>query len=427
MRITRIRLLTGISLFSMIAILLAVSPVAIGQQKEPIVVGSIWDLVGFGGEIGQACFRGAQLAVDLANASGGVHGYPIRYINIDGQSELDVISGAAKRLTEELKVLAAVGSEDDSLTSASGPVFQAHKTVFLTGPATTPTQTRIGDYIFMPAYGDHFQGAAAAKFCAKVLGWKKIAILWDAGSAYSTYLSKVFREAFKYYTGDPNAIAVAESYMTGDLVFTAQLTRIKSAQDQLDGLVTFPPVPQDAPVYSKQARKLGIKLPLFFTDGADDISIVEVGGDAVDGAYVSTQFAGDFPITERGKEFVKNYKAKYGKEPGCFEAIGYDSMRLVLESIDAIITKVGESSWDSMSLGEKRTAIRDMLQARSVFQTTTVPISYPDPKTSVYPRCPDKPVVFKKVQNRTLRYIQHMEPKEFSADLPAILKAMGVN
>jgi hypothetical protein len=146
----------------------------------------------------------------------------------------------------------------------------------------------------------------------------------------------------------------------------------------------------------------------------------------VEGAYVSTQFAGDFPITELGKEFVKNYTAKYKEEPGCFEAVGYDTMRLVLESIETIIEEQGEAKWEAMTLAEKRTAIRDMLQAKPVFETTTLPISYPDPETAIYPRCPDKPVVFKRVQNGKLLYVSHMESSAFSADLEAILKTMGI-
>ncbi len=421
----RNRIIRGIMVL-LVGILLVCSATGFAQQKTPIVVGSIWDLVGFGGEIGQGLYRGAELAAELANNAGGIKGRKIEYINIDGQSELDVIAGAAKRLTQELKVVAGMGSEDDSLTSASGPVFQAEKCVFLTGSATTPTQPDIGEYIFMPAYGDHFQGTAVAKFIVDELGWKKVAVLWDAGSAYSTYLSNVFSAAFKHYTGDKNAIVVAESYMTGDLVFTAQLTRMKASQDKLDGIVTFPPEPQDAPVYAKQAGNLGIKLPFFFTDGADDISLAEVGGNAVEGAYVSTQFAGDFPITELGKEFVKNYTAKYKEEPGCFEAVGYDTMRLVLESIETIIEEQGEAKWEAMTLAEKRTAIRDMLQAKPVFETTTLPISYPDAETVIYPRCPDKPVVFKRVQNGKLLYVSHMESSAFSADLEAILKTMGI-
>lgn len=79
-----------------------------------------------------------------------------------------------------------------------------------------------------------------------------------------------------------------------------------------------------------------------------------------------------------------------------------------------------------MSLAQKRTAIRDMLQNRPVFNTTTVPTSYPPAETAFYPRVPDKPVVFKQVKNQKLTYAAHMEPKEFTNDMPTILKRMGV-
>lgn len=404
--------------------LLGTLSMAFAQEKEPLLIGSIWDQVGFGGTIGQILIKGSQLAVDLVNEAGGIYGYKVEYINIDGQSELDVIAGAAKRLAEERKVLAAIGSEDDSLTSASGPVFQANGTVFLTGPATTPTQTEIGEYIFMPAFGDHFQGTAAAKFCAEQLGWKKIAVLYDAASAYSVYLSKAYMEAFKYFTGDPDAIVQIESYMTGDMTFTAQLTRIRGIQDKIDGLVTFPPEPQDAPVYSKQARGLGITVPLYFTDGGDDQSVIEVGGDAVEGAFISTQFAGEAPSTEMGKKFVEDYKNKYGEEPGGFESNGYDSMRLVLESIEAVIGIVGEEVWDSMTLAQKRTAIRNTLQLWPVFQTTVVPISYPDPETAVYPRVPNRPVIFKQIKDGELVFHYEMPPEEITEHLAAALEAI---
>ena len=396
----------------------------VGLAGEPIVVGSIWDFVGYGAEIGQAAYLGSLLAVEQINAAGGIFGIPVEYINIDGQSTLDIIAAAAKRLCEEFKVLGAVGSEDDSLTSASGPVFQANRTVFLTGTATTPTQPYIGEYIFMPAYGDHLQGTAAAKYCVEVLGWRKVALLYDAGSAYSTYLFNVFKAAFEYYTNDPNSVVAVESYMTGDVVFTAQLTRLRVVQGRIDGIVSFPPVPQDAPVYTKQARALGITVPFFYTDGADDISLVTIGGDAVEGSWLSTQFAPDMPLTENGERFLAAFKAKYGREPSCFEAVGYDSMMLLLEAIYRVIETIGVDSWNNLALSEKREAIRDMLQKYPVFTWTTVPISFPDPATAIYPRCPDKPVVFKAVREGKMVYAGLIKPEEIKNDLAAILAKM---
>lgn len=395
--------------------------VVVSYGTEPIVVGSIWDFVGYGAEIGQAAYLGSLLAVEQVNAAGGIFGIPVQYINIDGQSTLDVIAAAAKRLCEEFKVVGAIGSEDDSLTSASGPVFQANRTVFLTGTATTPTQPYIGEYIFMPAYGDHLQGSAAAKFCVEKLGWRKVALLYDAASAYSTYLLNVFKAAFEYYTGDPNSVVAVESYMTGDVVFTAQLTRIRGIQDKIDAVVTFPPVPQDAPVYTKQARALGITVPFFYTDGADDISLITIGGDAVEGSFLSTQFAPDALLTENVEKFIQAFEVKYGRTPSCFEAVGYDSMMLLLEAIYHVIEEIGVDGWNALTLQQKRDAVRDMLQKWPKFTWTTVPISYPDPATAIYPRCPDKPVIFKAVREGKMVYAGHMWPEELSKDLPAIL------
>lgn len=393
--------------FSLLVLIVSVSGVAIAQNNEPIVIGSIWSLVGEAAPLGEAHLRGSNLAVKLANEAGGIFGHPIEYHNIDGQTDLAAISNAAKRLTEEFKVVAGLGSEDDSLTSAMGPIFQSHKTPLVIGSATTPTQPRIGDYIFMSAYGDNEQGRAAAKYCVENLGWKKVAIMWDSASAYSTLLSEVFVESFQEFTGDPDAVVVQEIYQTGDVNYSAQLTRLKLSSKSIDGLVVTPPFPQDGPVIAKQARALGIDLPFFFTDGADDVSIIEIGGEAVDGTIISTQFAGDHPLTENAGKFIKDYVEEYGTQPGCFEDLGFDAMRLVIESIETI----GKEKWESMELDGKRTAIRDTLQAHS-FTTTTAPISYPDPETAEYPRVPLKTVVFKVVRNGELVFLDLLTSEE---------------
>ena len=87
--------------------------------------------------------------------------------------------------------------------------------------------------------------------------------------------------------------------MTGDLVFTAQLP-YKGQSGQTRWYNDIPPEPQDAPVCAKQAANLGIKLPFFFTDGADDISLAEVGN-AVEGAYVSLSLQAISPLLNLAK------------------------------------------------------------------------------------------------------------------------------
>jgi branched-chain amino acid transport system substrate-binding protein len=394
-------------IISLVMMLVFCSGIVFAQDNK-IVIGSIWDSIGIGATSCQMQLKGARLAVKLVNDEGGIFGYPIELHNIDGQGKLDVISNAAKRLSEDIKVVAAAGSTDDSFTSAMGPVFQDHQTVLVVGSATTPTQTRIGDYVFMAAFGDNIQGRAMAKYAYDVLGWEKVAIMWDNASAYSTYLSEVFIESFKEITSDPDSIVMQEIYQTGDVNYSAQLTRIKFAKDPIDGLIITPPLPPDAPKIAMQARDMGIELPFMFGDGADDVTIIEVGGDAVEGSIISTQFAGDHPLTANAKHFVDEFVKEYNETPGGFEALGYDALRLIMEAIDSI----GKDKWDSLDLDEKRTAIRDALQAKDVFTTTTAPISYPDPETAEYPRVPMKTVVFKAVQDQQLIFLDSLDPED---------------
>jgi len=402
------RRVKGIILFfSLLMLVVSINGVAIAANEDPIVIGSIWSLVGAAAPLGQGLLRGSNLAVKLVNEAGGIFGHTVVYHNIDGQTDLAAISNATKRLTEEIKVVVACGSEDDSLTSAMGPIFQSHKTPLVIGCATTPTQTRIGDYIFMTNYGDNAQGRALAKYSVEKLGWKKVAVMWDNASAYSTLVTEVFVESFQEFTGDPDAVVVQEIYQTGDVNYSAQLTRIKLSKKSIDGLFITPPFPQDAPVIAKQARALGIDLPFLFSDGAEDPCLSEVGGEAVEGAIIATHSAGDHPLTENAGKFVKNYVEEYGTKPGGYEDLGFDAIQVIIESIETI----GKEKWESMELDGQRTAIRDTLQAHS-FTTTTIPISYPDPETAEYPRVPMKPVVFKVVRNGDMVFLDLLTSEE---------------
>ena len=376
--------------------------------EEKIVLGSIWDQVGIAAPIGQSAYRGSQVAIALQNEEGGIFGRKVELYNIDAQSDATLIANAAVRLTNELKVPAAMGLEDDSLASAAGPIFQEAKTVLLVGTATTPSVPGMGDYVFLNAFGDDVQGRAAAKFAAK-LGWKKVAVIWDNASAYSTDITKFFADAFKEYTGDANAVVHQEMYQTGDTNFMAQLTRLKRvlAKEKIDGVVMAPPFPQDAPIVAKQMASLGIKLPVLLTDGGDDQSVIEVGGAAVEGFMVSTHFASDNPMTENGAKFVAKYKEMFNAEPGAFESLGYDAVRTLTEAI----ANIGVEKWDAMDLAAKRAAIRDSIQATK-FATTTLPKYYPDPATAKYPRVSVKPIVFKVFKGDQRLFMGAVMPEE---------------
>lgn len=98
--------------------------------------------------------------------------------------------------------------------------------------ATNPNVTAAGNYIFMAAFTDNFQGQIMAKFATNELKASTAAILTQGRNAYSRVLSKNFIENFEAVSG--NEVLVQEHYLAGDTDFTTQLAAVaKSAPDTI--------------------------------------------------------------------------------------------------------------------------------------------------------------------------------------------------
>jgi len=350
---------------------------AIGAEKEPIKIGVIVSITGEAAEMGIENKRTIDVAVDLLNAKGGIKGYPVIAIILDGQSKPAVFATKAHRLLEAFKVVGAIGGNDISYATAAGEVFQDAKTPFLDIGGTTATIPLVGDYMFMSPIPDNDQGRAVAKYIYEKFGYDTVAIFKDVGSAYGTKLTEYIIHFLKGFTGKENPVPLVLSYNTGDSDYSAQLTRLKANISKLGiQAIILPTWPQDAPKIAKQARELAINLPLVGTDGVDTSALTEVGGDAVEGMIFSTHFSASQPgLTGFAKEFVEEYIKKEGEEPGAFGTMGYDAFMILAETISLVIEQEGEEWWDNASLADKRIVIKDgLLKVKTTW--TTQPINF---------------------------------------------------
>ena len=85
---------------------------------------------------------------------------------------------------------------------------------------------------------------------------------------------------------------------------------------------------------AKQARELGINVPLLGGDGWDSEKTLEIGGDAVEGYYFSTHYAADSD-NPHVQEFVKRFTEKYGATPDAMAALGYDTAGILVDALEA--------------------------------------------------------------------------------------------
>jgi branched-chain amino acid transport system substrate-binding protein len=84
---------------------------------------------------------------------------------------------------------------------------------------------------------------------------------------------------------------------------------------------------------ARQARELGLNVPLLGGDGWDSPKTIEIGGKAVEGVYITNHYSADDdrPVV---KKFIADYKAKYGgKTPDAMAVLGYDAMKMMADAI----------------------------------------------------------------------------------------------
>lgn len=210
------------------------------------------------------------------------------------------------------------------------------------------------------------------------MGYDTITIFKDVASAYGTKLTEYAIHFLKEFSGKDDPVPFVPAYNTGDVDYSAQLTRLKPNIDKLGIQAIFLPAwPNDIPTISKQARELGINIPLIGGDAADTKALYDVGGDAVEGMVFCTHFDINQPgISDSVMEAAKLYKANYGEDMDASAAMGYDAFMIIAKALDDLIGEKGEAWWDKASLAEKRVAVKDAIASVNTGTWTTAPVSF---------------------------------------------------
>ena len=313
--------------FASLALLPLFTATVRAADTASIKVGEIASLTGKEAAFGQSSHKGTLLAIEELNAGGGVLGRPIDLVTEDNQSKAGESATAARKLISRDRVTALLGEVASSRSLEIAPIAQNSKIPMISPASTNPKVTAIGNYVFRVCFIDPYQGTVMAKFAKSELHLKKVAVLTSVSSAYSVGLAKYFKERF---TADGGDIAIEQKYSEGDKDFRSQLTAIKAAG--IEG-VFVPGYYSEAALIAKQARELGLTVPLFGGDGWEAPQLLEIGGAAMEGTYYSTHYSPE-DNAPAVQGFVKRFKARFGGEtPDAMAALGYDSAVFLADAI----------------------------------------------------------------------------------------------
>ncbi|MDR3563069.1 MAG: ABC transporter substrate-binding protein [Negativicutes bacterium] len=300
-------------------------------ENPTIKVGCNLELTGSIAPFGQDALRGARLAVKEVNAAGGLLGRQVEFIEQDNASDPSQSAKAMVSLISQSKVVAVIGTVGSRNAMAAAPLAEKFRIPLVSPSATNPRVTMTGglvnSFVFRCAFIDPFQGKVMSEFATGSLGAKRAAILTDNTSDYSKAISQVFQAIF----ADNGGIIVAqETYRQKDQDFTSQLARI---QELNPDVIFIPGYYQEAGLIIKQAREMGITVPLLGADGWDSPRLLQIAGnDALNNTFFSNHFSPQ-DNTPAVKKFVADYKKEYWVEPNALSALGYDSAELLFAAI----------------------------------------------------------------------------------------------
>ena len=268
--------------------------------------------------------------------------------------------------------------------------------------STNPRVTEIGDNIFRVCYIDPFQGMVIAKFAKNTLHFSRGAIFRDNKNDYSVGLANYFTESF---TGMGGKIVADEAYSEGDQDFKAQLTNIKGKKPEF---IFVPGYYTEVGLIARQARELGLTVPMLGGDGWVSDKLLEIAQDALNGSFFVNHYseADPNPLVQN---FVANYRKRYNSTPDGLAALAYDAAGVLTHAMQELLGK-DPKAFETLSgppnADQKaaRVKLKELIAATRDYPGVTGRITLDANRNAV------KPAVFLGIENHAYKFVATVEP-----------------
>lgn len=318
-------------------------------QAETIKIGFNVPLTGFAAADGKSALNGAELAVEQANAEGGINGNKIELVVYDDQASPKEAVPIAQKLIEKDGVIAAISGSYSGSTRAAAGVFQEAGVPYIAAYAVHPDITRAGNYVFRTSFVGEVQGRAGAKLIGDTLGAKRV-VLITLKNDFGKSLAAGLKEAAGNY--GINIVSEYE-YSIKDRQFGPIVSKVKS--DNPDAIYASGYFFTAGPLVS-QLRAAGITVPVIGQEGYDSQKFIEIAGAAAEGTIITTSLNRDSTSVET-INFIREFEKRTGRKSDMVAASAHTAVKVIV----AAMRKAGTSS---------KSALRDAIAATSLTAST---------------------------------------------------------
>jgi branched-chain amino acid transport system substrate-binding protein len=331
-----------------------------------VTIGICLPLTGASAEDATTILHGAVLAIEEANARGGVGGYEIRTLVLDngtataGQYDPAQAATNTRKMVVDPSVVAAIGPMASGSGKAMAPLLSQADLATVTPSSTSPDLTDpkfatmyrpAGRAIyFRTVTTDAYQGPNMANFMADQLKVKSVFVVDDSG-AYGVGLADTFQA---------QAAKRGVQVMGRDRVDPLQsdyrplLTKIKNLNPQAlycgsSALAGAKLVKQSYEIMPDMIKAGG--------DGMHQQAVLSAGGFPAAQGWYSTIAAPHMLDDAKLSGWSANFQKRWTTPPSDYAITSYDATLVVLAAIGAVAKSGGPMN---------RSTVRDAIQAGTV-------------------------------------------------------------
>jgi branched-chain amino acid transport system substrate-binding protein len=318
--------------------LVAVAACVIALSAAPapaagtIKVGVILSVTGPASFLGAPEAKTLEMLVSDINAKGGVNGTKIELIVKDSGGSPEKAVSFAKQLIDEEKVFAIIGPSTSGETMAIKNIAEEGKTLLLSCAAAEVIVNPVAKYVFKTPQMDKHAVIRIFQQMKK-MGITKVGVL-----SSNTGFGKAGKEQLEKLAPENGIqIVISEVYDKAATDLTAEVTKIKAANVQ--AIVNWSIEPAQA-IVIKNARQIGLTVPIFQSHGFGNINYVKAAGPAAEGVIfpagrllVVDVLSNNNPQKPLLEAYRKAYEAKYKEDVSTFGGHAYDAMLLLERGI----------------------------------------------------------------------------------------------
>jgi len=346
-------------------------------QSKTLYVGITMPFTGADAEDAELIKDGAMIAIDDANANGGVGGYKIEPIILDsgtataGQYDPAQAATNTRKLVANMGVVANIGPVMSGEGKAMSAILSEADVATITPSSTNPdiTDPKFASQYrpkgkavyFRTVTTDAFQGPNMANYYAETLHVKTVYVLDDSG-AYGVGIA----DSFSKRAAEKGIKLLGRDQLNPkEADYTTILTKIKGMNPDA---IYYGGVDQAGSKLAKQAYDVVPKMIKGGGDGVYGGSFLTAGGfPAIDGWY-STIAGPHLLDNPEAQPWVQKFQKKYNKVPQDYSITAYDAALVILDAIKRVAAS-GKTP--------DRHNVRDAIQATSL-KTLQGTVSFDD-------------------------------------------------